>query len=225
LYNISRSDPQAIAANTVIPGFICPSSPCAPTYNYNNTAGGGAGFNNHAMTDYMPIAGSNRDCLPAGGCVRFGGRGGASSSRGVFMYVNVWGQAGKVKIKDITDGTSNTMGYGEFACLTDGQQMNGFKGRGDGESPMCLAQDGRNWAYAVRTVSFPPNSRFFWNRSDGDPRNVTGHLDDSALHSQHVGGIHILLMDGSVRFISENIDLETLKDLADRNDGNTMSAF
>lgn len=230
LYAIDRTNIQAIAANTVVTTFICPSSPCAPTYNYNQPAGSGAGFNDHAMTDYMPIAGSDRDCLPTGGCVRNSSstpphRGGTASSLGCFMHLNVWGNAAKVGIKDITDGTSNTMGYGEHACLTKGQQMNAFKGRGDGESPICLAQDGLRWDYTSRTVSFAPNTRFFWNRSDGNPLNVTGRLSDSSLRSQHVGGIQILLMDGSVRFISDNIDLTTFKNLADKADGKVIGEF
>ncbi len=228
IYNIDRANIQAIAANTVVTTFICPSSPCAPTYNYNQPSGSGAGFNDHAMTDYLPIAGSDRDCLPTGGCVitnATGSRGGNNSSLGMFLHTNIWGNAAKIGIKDITDGTSNTMGYGEFSCLTKGQQMNAFKGRGDGEVPICLAQDGRSWNYTSRTVSFAPNTRFFWNRSDGNPLNVTGRLSDSSLHSQHVGGIQILLMDGAVRFISDNINLNTLKDLADKADGNVIGEF
>ena len=44
-----------------------------------------------------------------------------------------------------------------------------------------------------------------------------------ALHSMHTGGINILLGDGSVRFISDGIDMDTYKNLADRADGNVLA--
>jgi prepilin-type processing-associated H-X9-DG protein len=39
------------------------------------------------------------------------------------------------------------------------------------------------------------------------------------IKSQHVGGAQILMCDGSVHFISENIDYMTLQRLGDRRDG------
>lgn len=43
--------------------------------------------------------------------------------------------------------------------------------------------------------------------------------------STHTGGMHALLGDGAVRFISENIDSNTRKDLANIADGNPLGEF
>ena len=130
---------------------------------------------------------------------------------------------------DIRDGTSQTMGVGEYACVTKGQKVKGKGGRGDGETPHVLAQHGPDrWQYTVRTVTVPPNSRWFFNKAgmdDGHPENVTGRLSDASLRSQHPGGINILLMDGAVRFINDSIDLVTFRNLADRADGNPLGDY
>jgi prepilin-type N-terminal cleavage/methylation domain-containing protein len=43
--------------------------------------------------------------------------------------------------------------------------------------------------------------------------------------SPHVGGAHALLADGSVRFISENLDTQTARRLFDRADGDVVGEF
>ncbi len=48
---------------------------------------------------------------------------------------------------------------------------------------------------------------------------------NNPLNSMHTGGVQILLTDGAVRFLSENIDLETLKRLATRDDGQVIGEF
>ena len=44
-------------------------------------------------------------------------------------------------------------------------------------------------------------------------------------NSQHTGGIHTLLCDGSVRFISENLDLGTWRKLGSINGGEVLGEF
>ena len=43
--------------------------------------------------------------------------------------------------------------------------------------------------------------------------------------SLHIGGCHALLCDGSIRFISQNIDTQTIRRLADRADGEVLGDF
>jgi hypothetical protein len=43
--------------------------------------------------------------------------------------------------------------------------------------------------------------------------------------SRHEGGVHSMLCDGSVRFISENIDLYTWRGLGSRAGNETLGEF
>lgn len=47
----------------------------------------------------------------------------------------------------------------------------------------------------------------------------------SGARSLHVGGANVLLCDGSVRFLGENIHLETLRNLFSRADGQVLGEF
>ncbi len=44
-------------------------------------------------------------------------------------------------------------------------------------------------------------------------------------HSRHTGGVHALLSDGGVRFVSENIDLTTWRGLGSRSSGEVLGEF
>jgi len=59
------------------------------------------------------------------------------------------------------------------------------------------------------------------------PRGRPGRVDNynSNASSMHVGGCHILLGDGAVRFVSENTNLATLIDLAYISDGRVLGEF
>ena len=54
------------------------------------------------------------------------------------------------------------------------------------------------------------------------PMNRT---NDSEMYGFHVGGTHILMCDGAVKFISENIAAATLGALATRNTGEVVGEF
>ncbi|HAW30911.1 MAG TPA: prepilin-type cleavage/methylation domain-containing protein, partial [Planctomycetaceae bacterium] len=64
---------------------------------------------------------------------------------------------------------------------------------------------------------YPPNSP--------NP-DVTHHGEViSGARSLHIGGANVLLCDGSVRFVSENVHLQTLRDLFGRADGHVLGEF
>ena len=46
-----------------------------------------------------------------------------------------------------------------------------------------------------------------------------------AARSYHVGGVHTLMCDGSVRFVSENIDLNTWRAIGTRAGGEVLGDF
>ena len=63
------------------------------------------------------------------------------------------------------------------------------------------------------------------NYTGTDPElRSTGHGLSTA-RSRHVGGVNAWLCDGSVRFVSNSIDLQTWRTLATRNDGQVVEDF
>jgi hypothetical protein len=57
-----------------------------------------------------------------------------------------------------------------------------------------------------------------------DP-SIHGVLMEISFGSYHVGGAHFTMGDGSVRFISENIDLQLYRNLGSRAGGEVLGEF
>jgi len=123
------------------------------------------------------------------------------------------GQGIPTRIRDITDGTSNSLMVGEISFAQNG-----------------LAA----WFWfngVLSTAAFPINRRAEcpagvglplvpgWNACWEDWPNAQGFA------SQHIGGAHFALCDGSVRFISQNIDLATYRNLATIQGGEIVGEF
>jgi type II secretory pathway pseudopilin PulG len=111
------------------------------------------------------------------------GRRPAGPCKGVFRTNS------SIRVANITDGTSNTIMTAEIQRL-------------DGGTTITTSQDG--WAVGGVATMFStcsnncggPNSNFF-----------------EELGSHHIGGCHVGLADGSVHFISENINRQILSEL------------
>jgi prepilin-type N-terminal cleavage/methylation domain-containing protein len=149
---------------------------------------------------------------------------GYTSGRG--MLPNQFGQ----KIRDCTDGTSNTIIEGEISgYIFDATGLNKQDRR-----------PARNWGWTMGglsgwgdwaphssnvTIRYAPNAKVL-----GANGLVWSAWDDASgancpLASFHTGGAHVLLTDGGVRFISNNIDLTTLTLLAVRDDDQTLGEW
>ncbi len=132
----------------------------------------------------------------------------------------------KTSIKDITDGTSTTMLASE--CIVNFPWVKRY-GSDSGGYAQCLAgtapnlnantntPDGRgfSWFYAQRNQAWTYSTRFRPN--DKAQLNHECELWTStgifAARSRHVGGVQVLLADGAVRFISDNVNLLTWRAL------------
>ncbi|WP_373649100.1 DUF1559 domain-containing protein [Schlesneria sp. DSM 10557] len=215
------TDPvHAAAIQTKIPAFLCPSSTHAPSANYS---AGTPELNKQGIAEYEAIMGSDRyphRCPPSNG------RDEEQKSIGGMFNFNI-----KYSLRDCTDGSSNTMAFGEYSHKAPGQNYGSLGSHHDATHAWAMGYTfynctgrGGDYAYGLRVIAYPPNSRAYrqyaWTEVP-----VHNTITKAALKSGHVGGVHTLLCDGSVRFISDSIDLTTYKNLADRADGNALGEF
>ena len=133
-----------------------------------------------------------------------------------------------LKFADLSDGTSNVLilGEGSSWAFTDpvnkiGRQRidpsypHGWSmGAGDSTQITANSNAAVERPFNLTTIRYAINTRAY---------NLPGVCDNKGpnnpLNSQHPGGIMSALGDGSVRFISETIDMLDLKRLAVRDDG------
>ena len=148
-----------------------------------------------------------------------------------------------LSIADITDGASNTalmsekrLGDGSNAIntpATDTYQPGTYPNNADEAYQLCMATDvtdlskqgksniGVSWLAGSNDSTFyfhaqPPNGR--------SCRFPPSRMSSSA-NSLHTGGVHTLLCDGGVRFVSSNISLVVWRAVGTRNGGEVVSEF
>jgi prepilin-type processing-associated H-X9-DG protein len=62
--------------------------------------------------------------------------------------------------------------------------------------------------------------------NSGQPCNAANNwMTSMGYKSRHTGGVNVLLGDGTVRFLSENIDYMTYQKLGDRHDNQVVGDF
>lgn len=141
-----------------------------------------------------------------------------------------------IAMRDITDGSSNTMAIAEqsaFSHTANGREVDlrssnsyggwvGSTGSGTPGDGTWFCTHYQSWN--ITTVRYPINFR--------DATNVCGAsgLDpvdgcNRPIQSAHHTGCNILLADGAVRYLPDTIDFKTLTNLANRNDGETIGPY
>ncbi|AWM39725.1 putative major pilin subunit [Gemmata obscuriglobus] len=177
---------------TPIPLLVCPSDKMP-----NPAVGQEPGSNfYHGLTSYHPVA------------------------TGLDKSNSKWGTDGAipnartVKILDITDGTSNTLLFGEwtnfdpnfvswapFVGSDSRYELWIFAGVWDSSSSGCLATGGLPFNYRLPAAPSGTTLTTALN---------TIQLRAQAFGSSHSGGANVSFADGSVRFISNNINSSPL---------------
>lgn len=242
IYNDANYPNTIAAAKTQIQAFICPSTPI----DVGRRAPDGYG-----VWDYMFIAVTDiEDGSKPGGTDPVGTRP-TSSARRVEMSVSGFLSCGsKRKFSAITDGTSNTV-----LCIEDAGRANPSAGvvgslssrpspNGEGPAWSGGSTGGRRmyaWAdpdAGANGLSGPSNaispaSRQARVNNYGAPlggpaecrwvNNNCGPNDEP--FSWHTGGCQAAMGDGSVRFLSENMDVLVLKRIAGADDGFVAGEF
>lgn len=167
--------------------------------------------------------------------------------RGVFGHQTRFG------MRDITDGTSNTILMGEHVAANFGQFTVGAN-----DSPLIITSTSQNWTgnipsdckamangtrWATGTLVKGRSGTALWDGqaercgmttiiapngpSCGDNADVNADMPNPIVtpSSYHTGGVQVVLCDGSVRFISENIDTGNLTIATPANNSNAASPY
>ncbi len=122
----------------------------------------------------------------------------------------------KTKMRDITDGTTNTLMVGEvsgapFDDTGSNPHRPWLQGASNGNNDVAL--------YSCKNVRW----------GIGPARYTSGNLNylfnDQRFGSNHTGGAQFLLGDGAVKFVSQNIDINLYQSLATRDGGEVVSDF
>jgi len=142
-----------------------------------------------------------------------------------------------IRIGQVTDGTSNTIAIGEcsnfvynFDYTTKDQQINSVHGFLMGTPwPITIVQAVRDhWGgnpnaglaprlFNSTTIRYSPNSvGVSW------PGVGANDGQNNGIYSPHSAGVMIGLVDGSVRMITDTIDMYALRCMATRDDGRTF---
>ncbi len=188
-----------------IPTYLCPSDPTDrvdPIW---------------APTNYLGSQGPDCECR-------------GKDCRGMFGH-DTW-----VRLSDVTDGTSNTIAAGETLkgdLDVDTLQDNYFyrpAGGDAGDIDTCQSGDlNRSDRATIWLGGHPQHNMLSTDRAPNDlrfdciaPNNACSNF---AARSAHTGGAFFLLCDGSVHFISDNIDLTRIRAYGTRSGGEVDSIF
>lgn len=193
-----------------IPTYLCPSEPVQvrsdgilyPGYWTNCGAQNAPG-----SCTMFPIGGATNGYFGTGQA-NWAATLNSSQVSGVFSR-----QAWAARLRDITDGTTNTIAMGEVRAYCSNDLVAGWAAndRGGGMTTQPI-----NWK------TCPEDYARSGNQACHSPNDTNASM---GFKSPHVGGAYFLLCDGSVRFVNESIDYETYQALGDRRDGVIVGEF
>ncbi|MEM9412121.1 MAG: DUF1559 domain-containing protein [Planctomycetota bacterium] len=239
-FMIGSNHPNAVAANTKVQTFLCPSD--FPTHE-NAIAMGSA---NPASDNYIANAG-----WPSFATGVSGERNAPGKFNGIVALVSPseiidWHQD-KVGVRDVLDGMSNTTAVSE-RLVQNGNSPDEIREYDFRLESFCLISDspktlseiveemtpiqthshvfesghiGRAWI-----SGFPLTAPTYFHVNT--PNSFMGHSPDTAQtegnflvtpSSRHSGGVNTGMVDGSVHFIRDSIDQQLWWSLGARNDG------
>jgi prepilin-type N-terminal cleavage/methylation domain-containing protein len=210
--SLDSQDPAhlAIVANTVLKPLLCPSDTVENTFEVIDSGGNTIRL---SSSNYPGIFGYGSVTMNAG------------TGTGVFF------RNSRIRFRDITDGTSNTICVGERRAEHD------FMPGG----PTVPANS--SWYAAVPGVTRHAGmGGMMAAMTEGAGSMILGHVGQTmgmmTMHSnpnqtnhivhfssRHEGGVQFVLCDGSVHFLSENVDYSIFRNLGERADGNVLGEF
>jgi prepilin-type N-terminal cleavage/methylation domain-containing protein len=136
----------------------------------------------------------------------------AQDISGMFGRLGIW-----VRASDVLDGTSNTIMVGEHLSSDCNDHFDGtwkFNGHGNAHASTVVPINDYTTCTPIRgpITNTACTARCNWNYSWG-------------FRSTHTGGAHFLLCDGTVRFLSQNINHTTYQALGGKDEGRSTGDF
>lgn len=209
LHDIGIGQPMATkktvnmqVAATPLPYANCPSRRPSKAYPNDWDASHTVGYNcsptpQIARSDYAANAGTAGVPHGAGASDLASGLNVTGPDRNGTAF-----ERSEISLKDITDGTTNTIMYGEKYLNPDH-----YRTGKDGADNESMYTGNNNDNYRSAGQGYPPY------------RDRNGVAYNEHFGSAHAGGINFALCDGSVRMISYTVDLTTYDRLGNRRDG------
>ncbi|HWL09242.1 MAG TPA: DUF1559 domain-containing protein [Planctomicrobium sp.] len=212
---------------TRIAAFLCPSdsSPSVFTSRCVSQAGLGSTVTPRPLTAKASYAFSNRLVATQGDRANYGAMGQNS--------VSLWGRENQreramfgynsnCRMRDLSDGSSNTIAMVETTLAVHSSSHEGISWVAPGWSNI-----GVNLQHPV--VSINETRCCLWDPDGPFTNTAPGRMGVNGsggfAGSSHVGGVHVVLGDGSVRFLSQNVGYQTRTNLAIVADGQVVGEF
>jgi len=130
----------------------------------------------------------------------------------------------RVRMRDITDGSTNVFMVAE----TKYQLRPGSRTPADAHYGWASSNSSHQAPGEIPGVEVGARWQINYLDEDGS-KTDTGYSNRGAMNgafgSFHEGGCHVTMADGSVHFLSENMDLTTYRTLGDRADGLPVGGF
>lgn len=207
--------PNAFLKGLVFPIYSCPSSAL------DRTEPSWCNFERTQIPDYVGVMGATPDP---------GGRAGVCSAQtpyGILCGNGMLVPSVARRIGECTDGTSNTVIVVENSGRVNNSDLRGSY-QGGWAGYYSIGGNRRVNSYtaaelpyggATKTLRYPPNLR---STAQGAS---TAYMWNTIVNSFHVGGVHGLLTDGSVQFLSNNTDFVNLTRLFACDDGTVVGEY
>lgn len=190
------------ALGQAYPAYLCPSNPVGANNKHSGQF--------HIMHYFIVGWGQNE---PPGGRARHKW---AIGNRANITHKGISWYNGAAKIRDITDGTTNQIAFGE---------VRGYRPRCTDQ--MTNIRDWRGMRWEISTGTNMPINGI--HRSTADcPNGNAGTCTNCRwenMASFHTGGTQVMLADGSTRFASENIDTTLFRRLGSIGDGSVVGEW
>ncbi len=223
---------------SAIPAFVCPSTPLDAFIQDGN---GGArqsgacyvgisgGVDEDRTSSAAPTTDTDgflelRQIITTGNCCGPNATNGYHSGGGILVANE------SIGLNKVTDGTSNVLILGETSDWAIDPSGAKVDIRGSFPHGWLMGTSGfgatTGWngpvdrRFNLTSVRYQPGTRNY-----NLPGVLDNHGPNNPLISAHTGGTHALFADGHVQFLSNNMNLRTLKWIATRDDGNSPGEF